>query len=321
MASQLPLFPSGIFHSEPLGAECDRYLAALLAPQSRIGYGFEWRMFVAWAGEHGRCPLPASRDTVTLFLADGLNKGLKVSTVRRRLHAIAYEQRRHGFDRWDHSACLMLLRGAQRTKAERPRRMVPLTIAQLREISIKLGASRRPAAVRDRALMLLGFTSALRSVSLAELALDDVEFSTEGLVLTIRREKQDQEARGRYIGIPLGKYPTTCASQALRAWLDVRGETGTREIFIRRCRHRGALPMASKTVCAVVKRSVAHIGLNPSHYGAHSLRSGFITAAGEAGLSDLLIAAHSGHRDMDCLRTYFRRSNVFRANACAALDL
>ena len=199
--------------------------------------------------------------------------------------------------------------------------MMPITIAQIRDIAAKLSISKRPGAIRDRALLLLGFTSALRSVSLASIALDDVEFCKEGLVLTIPREKQDQEARGRFIGIPFGKHADTCATGALRAWLDVRGEAEARHVFLQRCRHKGALPMAAKTVNAVVKRSVARIGLDPKRYGSHSLRAGFITAAGEAGLSDLLIAEQSGHRDMDCLRTYLRRTNVFRANACAALDL
>ena len=63
------------------------------------------------------------------------------------------------------------------------------------------------------------------------------------------------------------------------------------------------------------------IGRDPRGYSGHTLRSGLITAAGEQGLSDLLIAEQSGHRNMNVLRSYMRRTNVFRSNACASLDL
>jgi hypothetical protein len=93
MSTQISLFPGGTFDSDPIHVERQRYLTALLAPQSIVGYNYEWRLFERWCREHQRCALPASRDTVTLFLADNLRRGLKVSTARRRLHAIAYEQK------------------------------------------------------------------------------------------------------------------------------------------------------------------------------------------------------------------------------------
>jgi len=46
-----------------------------------------------------------------------------------------------------------------------------------------------------------------------------------------------------------------------------------------------------------------------------------VTEAGEHGCSELLIAAQTGHRDMGTLRRYFRRSDLFKANACRAIGL
>ena len=68
--------------------------------------------------------------------------------------------------------------------------------------------------------------------------------------------------------------------------------------------------------------SVALIGLDPrDRYSAHSLRAGFVTAAAEGGAGELLIAEQTGHRSMDVLRGYFRRTNLFRANACSLIGL
>lgn len=316
---QLSLFPPETSW-DSLGLDRQRFLDAMLAPQSRVGYRYDWCVFQKFCREHHRLELPASPDTVSLFLADQL-RTCKVSTARRRYHAIARYHKEHGLGGWGRLDALLLLQGAQRLRAERPRRMLPVTISQVKEIAELLAGSQSVAAIRDRALMLLGFTSALRGASLAAITLDDLEFCSEGLLVTIPREKQDQEARGRLIGIPHGKHETTCTVKAVRAWLDTRADAPTRWMFLGRNKANRQIPMSPKTVREIVKRSVELIGLNRRQYGAHSLRSGFITAAGEAGLSDLLIAEQTGHRDMDCLRRYLRRTNVFRANACVALDL
>jgi len=62
-------------------------------------------------------------------------------------------------------------------------------------------------------------------------------------------------------------------------------------------------------------------GLTGGNFSPHSMRSGFITAAGEEGVSHLLIAAQTGHRSLVTLQRYFRRTNLFRANAAGMIGL
>jgi len=317
---QLHLFPETP-ETPDLHSERQRYRDATLADQTLIGYRYDWSLFTRWCRQQKRPELPADADTLTLYLTDLLHQKQKVATVRRRYHAIAYYHRAHKLEFAARGEALELLTGAQRLRAEKPRRVRPVTIPDLRSISQLLLTKTTTAAKRDRAVLLVGFTSALRSVNLAGLALDDIEFCSEGMVLTIPREKQDQEARGRLIGIPSGKNETTCAVKALRDWMAVRPKVPHRTVFTGLSGMHARQPMGAGAVCGVVKRYVRSIGLDASYYGAHSLRAGFITAAGEAGLSDLLIAEQSGHRCMDTLREYLRRTHVFRSNACAALDL
>ena len=75
--------------------------------------------------------------------------------------------------------------------------------------------------VRDRALLLVGFAGAFRRSELLAVNVDDIEFSTDGLIITIRRLKSDQEGRGRRIGLPFGGLPQTCPVRALRTWMEV----------------------------------------------------------------------------------------------------
>lgn len=295
--------------------------ACILALNTRSAYEHDWKLFTTWCREVNRSPLPALPDTVLLFLTAQLTSGLKIATARRRLFAISHYHRSSCIDLPGRVQAMEFMRSAHRMRGERAKRTRPLAISQLREISDLLGRDGSVAAIRDRAILLLGFTSALRRSSIVELTLEDLEFTSEGLLLTIVREKQDQEARGRYVAIPFGKHQATCAVAALRAWLRIRPQTPERQVFIDLVKGRAHHGLRSDHVAQVVKRGVALLGCDPGAYSGHSLRAGFITAAGEQGVSDLMIAEQSGHRSMNVLRMYLRRTNAFRANPCAALDL
>ena len=295
--------------------------ASVLAFNTLVSYRNDWKLFTTWCAEFTRTAQPASADTVSLFLTAQLTSGLKITTVRRRLAAITYFHQFAGIELQGRFLAVQLLRSAQRQRAERPRRSRPLDIAELRQISDLLIKNGSASAIRDRAVLLVGFASALRRSSIAALTLDDLEFTIEGVILTVVREKQDQEARGRYVAIPNGKHEITCAVRALRSWLAVRTESPNRQVFLCLAQGRQDNGLNPEAIAEIVKRGVVLIGRDPRSYSAHSLRSGLITAAGEQGLSALLIAEQSGHRSLDVLRTYMRRTNIFRANTCAALDL
>ncbi|MGA8764812.1 MAG: tyrosine-type recombinase/integrase [Candidatus Sulfotelmatobacter sp.] len=311
--------------TSPILAELDQkrreLSASMLAANTLAGYQHDWKLFTAWCAKFTRSPQPASADTVSLFLTSQLTAGLKIASARRRLAAITYYHRLAGFELPGRFGAMQLLRSAQRQRIERPRRRRPLQIEELRQICELLIKEGTRMAIRNQAILLVGFASALRRSSIAALTLDDLEFAPEGVILTVVREKQDQEAKGRYVAIPHGKHETTCAVRALRSWLAIRPECTNRQVFLCLSQGRKHIGLEPEAIAEIVKWGVTLIGRDPKHYSGHSLRSGLITAAGEQGLSALLIAEQSGHRSMDVLRMYMRRTNVFRANTCAALDL
>ena len=65
-------------------------------------------------------------------------------------------------------------------------------------------AGGRLTNVRDRALLLFGFASAMRRSELAALNFEDIEETADGLRVTIPRSKTDQEGRGDVIAVPRG---------------------------------------------------------------------------------------------------------------------
>ena len=64
--------------------------------------------------------------------------------------------------------------------------------------------------------------------------------------------------------------------------------------------------ITGKTINDIVKRRIKLIGLNPDNYGAHSLRSGFITECIEQGISLEQAMRFSGHRSRNIAHKYYR---------------
>src|ERR1035441_5026316 len=73
---------------------------------------------------------------------------------------------------------------------------------------------------RDRAMILLGFAGAFRRSELVGLDVEDCAFSKDGLTVTLRRSKVDQEGVGRKVGIPYGSNPETCPVRTMQAWIE-----------------------------------------------------------------------------------------------------
>jgi integrase len=165
---------------------------------------------------------------------------------------------------------------------------------------------------------MLGFGGAFRRSELVALDIADLEETDEGLRVTIRRSKTDQEGQGATIAIVRGG--ACCPCRALKAWLDAAGI------------HEGAIfrPVAkggkvrdrrltSKSVCDQVKVYADRIGLNAASFSAHSLRAGFLTSAARRGASVFKMRDVSRHKSMDVLQAYVRDADLFRDHAGAGL--
>jgi integrase len=146
----------------------------------------------------------------------------------------------------------------------------------------------------------------------------DLEETEDGLRVTIRRSKTDQEGLGVTIAIVRGG--AYCPVKAVKAWLDAAGITEG-PIF-RPVRKGGAVRdrrLTAKSVNDIVKASAASVGLDASNFGAHSLRSGFLTSAARRGASIFKMRDVSRHKSMDVLQSYVRDADLFRDHAGAGL--
>jgi integrase len=164
---------------------------------------------------------------------------------------------------------------------------------------------------RDRAIVLLGFAAALRRSELAALTVEDLAFCREGLRLTIRRSKTDQDGNGAEIAVPFVANKTLCAVRAVRAWLDASaiasGPVFRTFSLQRRVSERS---LEGQDVANLVQKLARNARLD-GDFGAHSLRAGFVTVAAQAKVSLDAIARTTRHKSLSVLMGYVRPAQAF----------
>jgi integrase len=108
--------------------------------------------------------------------------------------------------------------------------------------------------------------------------------------------------------------------KAIRAWLQASGIS--EGAIFRGVRKGGAVRdqrLTAKSVCDLVKAYADRVGLDRSTFGAHSLRSGFLTSAARRGTSSFKMRDVSRHKSTDVLAGYVRDASMFENHAGAGL--
>jgi integrase len=303
-------------------AETDRlrgYLDASQADSTRRGYRSDLAHFTAWCEVRAIAALPAEPATVARYLADLAEQGYKVATLERRIAAISQAHQAREFDTPTRSlAVRKVFAGIRRAHGVAQAAKAPVLPDDLRAMLAHLDDSL--SGRRDRALLLLGFAGAFRRSELVGLTVEDLERRRDGLVVTLRRSKTDQEGQGTRKGIPRGRDKALCPVRAVEAWQAAAGiADGPLFRPIDRHGNVGAAALAPHHVARLVKRLAAACGLDPDAYGGHSLRAGLVTAAAQAGAEERDIMRQTGHRSERTVRRYIREANLFRGNAADGL--
>jgi site-specific recombinase XerD len=297
-----------------------RCLQAQVAPATLRAYRTDFAVFAAWcasdAGGRGAAAFPAAPEVVAAFLAAQADAGVAVATLRRRAAAIHF---RHASAQIESPTRSMLvtaaLKGIRCELCVAPARKAPATALHLVEMVRLCPATLQGR--RDRALLLLGFAGALRRSELVALQVEDLEVLPQGLRVTIRRSKTDQEGAGQVIAIARGEVHRPVA--AVQDWLATAGiATGP---VLRRVRKGGCVgheALSDRAVADIVKGYAERAGFKAEDFSGHSLRAGF-TSAAEAGAGVLKLVEVSRHRSLDTVRGYVRSAELFKDHAGAGL--
>ncbi|PRD53034.1 integrase [Phyllobacterium myrsinacearum] len=261
--------------------------------------------------------IPATPHDVANYLAEMAGQ-YAVATIQRRLASLSKAHRTLGIEDPVKSELVKsTMRGIRRMHGIAQRQAAAILRDDLFAMLDKLGD--RSKDIRDRALLLLGFATAMRRSEIALLNIEDVEFVSKGVLATLRRSKTDQEAQGRKIAVPFGR-TRHCPVGALKAWLDLLNQHDG-PIFVRINKH-GQISksrISGEAVSFVVKTRIYDAGYDPLPFSGHSLRAGFATSAAQAGASSHKIRQTTGHRAEASLARYIRDTDLFTDAAIGRL--
>lgn len=316
---QLVLFDAGVDVARLRRAR-EVLLLANKAANTEAAYRSAWRLFCRWCLDAGRVSLPATPETVSLYVMALLESRYRLQTIRVRLAGLADRHVAGGFATPVDDTVRLLLSNAARTLRERSQGKAAITIDHVRRVAA-LCRSGDAKSVRDHAIFMAGFALGWRRSELSSLDAADVSFrGSRGVVVSLGASKTDQVGRGRVVVLPCGACALTCPVRALRSWMDVRG--GWRGPLF--CRFDGQRRMlrarlGASAVCLVIQDLLRAIGEDASAYGAHSLRAGMVTAAAENGSGEVAIMQRTGHRSVATVLEYVRPAQGFRVDPLAGV--
>lgn len=191
--------------------------AGAYAPNTLRAWRSDWRVFAEFSQRRGLAFLPASADTVRLFVLERAADGRKVSTIRRNTASITRMHKAAGY--------------ADPVADEAVR------LAK-REIARKFGSDQKQARgfvwedvslclniipeclrdYRDRAMAAVAYDAACRGDEIVRLDVEDVAWESDGSATArIRRSKTDQEG----VGATFALMPDTV--RELKTWLQRSG--------------------------------------------------------------------------------------------------
>ncbi|HXS95932.1 MAG TPA: site-specific integrase [Candidatus Limnocylindrales bacterium] len=308
-------------HLAAVTSRVSDYIQRAKASSTLKIYKTDWNHFEKWCRSSGHSSLPATPDAVALYASD-ISGTLKPPTISRHMAAICQEHVNRGLESPTRDIKVRLvMSGIRRQHGLARGSKRALLVDDLKRVAGNL-PKEGLLAIRDRALILIGFCGGFRRSELVALDWEDVETTAQGLTITLRRSKTDQFGCGRRVGIPYTTSPNTCPVRSFQRWLEA-SEITKGPIFRPITKHGKVLPqrLSSHAVATTVKRRAKDVGLDATEFSGHSLRSGLATSAAMKGASERQIMNQTGHRSVTQVRRYIREGSLFRDNVVNTLDL
>ena len=275
-------------------------------------YQADFRDFSAFCSKNGFSALPTEPKILSLYLTH-LSATSKFSTLKRRIASISviHKMKGHYLDT-KHPVVMENLHGIRRVKGSNQKAKKPILINDLKLIInvIDQANQSEKKKIRDRAIILVGFSGGFRRSELVDINYEDVEFVNEGVKIFIKRSKTDQSGEGMTKAIPYFENKLFCPVTNLKKWIDY-AQIISGKIF----------NISDKSVTLIIKKYASLSGMDANRYAGHSLRSGFATSTAESGAEERNIMAMTGHKTTQMVRRYIQEANLFKNNALSKIKI
>ena len=282
-------------------------------------YKSDFNDFGLFCVKNGLKSLPTEPKILALYLTYLSNKNVKMSTLKRRLVSIGviHKLKGHYLDT-KHPAIIENIMGIKRRKGSIQNGKKPLLINNLKLIInvIDQEKNEKIKKLRDRSIILIGFSGGFRRNEIVSLNYEDLDFVEEGLKINLRRSKTDQFGEGSVKGLPYFENSQYCPVVSVRKWIEI-SKINSGPLFRRFIKGSKLSDkrLSDQTVALLIKDYLKIAGIESRNYSGHSLRSGFATSAAESGAEERSIMAMTGHKSTEMVRRYIKEANLFKNNA------
>ncbi|MDC0944153.1 site-specific integrase [Candidatus Pelagibacter sp.] len=275
-------------------------------------YQSDYNDFSLFCSKNGFQAMPTQPKILALYITH-LSSYSKYSTLKRRLASISilHKTKGHYIDT-KHPIIMENLMGIKRTNGSNQKGKKPLLINDLKILinAIDQSNEKDKRKIRDKALILIGFSGGFRRSELVDIEYGDLEFVSEGVKIFVKRSKTDQSGEGMTKAIPYFDNQNFCPVIALKNWIKIFDLKKSRIFNI-----------SDKSVALIIKKYANYAGLESHRYAGHSLRSGFATSTAESGAEERNIMAMTGHKSTEMVRRYIKEANLFKNNALNKIKL
>ena len=288
-------------------------------------YKSDFNDFSIFCNQNGFNSLPTNPKVVSLYLTNLSKNDVKISTLKRRLVSISviHKLKGHYLDT-KHPSIIENIMGIKRRKGSIQKGKKPLLINNLKQIINVIDQQKKEEIkkIRDRSIILIGFSGGFRRNEIVSLDYEDLDFVHEGLKINLKRSKTDQFGEGFVKGLPYFENSKYCPVISISEWIKISKITSGP--LFRRFIKGSKLSenrLTDQTVALLIKEYLKLAGIENANYSGHSLRSGFATSAAEAGAEERSIMAMTGHKSTEMVRRYIRDANLFNNNALNKIKL
>ena len=282
-------------------------------------YKSDFKDFGLFCAQNGFKSLPSEPKIVSLYLTYLSTKGFKMSTLKRRLVSIGVIHRLKGhYLDTKHPSIIENIMGIKRRKGTIQKSKKPILISHLKQLIDVIDKENNEdiKKLRDRSIILIGFSGGFRRNEIVSLDYDDLDFVEEGVKIQIRRSKTDQFGEGLVKALPYFDNSRYCPVVSLKNWINISKISS--DALFRRFSKGSRLSehrLTDQTVALLIKKYLELAGIDSKNYSGHSLRSGFATSAAESGAEERNIMAMTGHKSTEMVRRYIKEANLFKNNA------
>ena len=282
-------------------------------------YKSDFNDFGLFCVQNGFKQLPSDPKIVSLYLTHLSTKDIKISTIKRRLVSIGVIHKLKGFYLdTKHPTIIENIMGIKRRKGSIQRGKKPLLINNLKKVINVIDYQKKEEIekIRDRSIILIGFSGGFRRNEIVSLDYEDLDFVQEGLKINLKKSKTDQFGDGSVKGLPYFDNSQYCPVDSIRKWIEI-SKISSGALF-RRFNKGSKLSehrLTDQTVALLIKKYLNLAGIESKNYSGHSLRSGFATSAAESGAEERSIMAMTGHKSTEMVRRYIKDANLFKNNA------